>query len=415
MVKKLLAMMLVLIMACTALVFAEDAVVADGTVEEIQGDVMLIAEAPVDNTPKVVLEATEPDADGYFTATFTIYNANVLGIQASIAYNKDAIVPVNAETKEETDVFEDFAVMTRAEDLRNGSTIENWCSTIGTKIDNEDGLFAFSVYLDAGQMRENSIVNADGRIACGADGLALYQFNFKKISDADAGLKVAFEKANPNGIILAEYGPNLSYTFEVKMPESLSKENPDVYTYTYEEPVIKSDDSEDSEVPMDQRVRVRANDVIFLQIGNYGTVSDGTLKWVDKENKNVKPYIKDDRTMVPLRFITEELGATVAYDDATRAITITLGETVMGLTVGEKTYTLNGESFEMDCAAEILEDRTFVPVRFVTEALGKSVEWLEDRRMVVITTSSYPWDNENGVEKEVLSKVMKMLMLRDFA
>ncbi|MBO5409503.1 MAG: copper amine oxidase N-terminal domain-containing protein [Clostridia bacterium] len=159
------------------------------------------------------------------------------------------------------------------------------------------------------------------------------------------------------------------------------------------------------ETEAEQAVRLRKADVIFLQIDNYATVSDGTLKWIDRGNMAVKPYIKDDRTMVPLRFITEELGATVTYDPATRGISITLGETVMELTVDEKTYNLNGVTYEMDCAAEILEDRTFVPVRFVSVALGRAVEWLQQERIVVITPADALWEFGNSAESAVLAEV----------
>ncbi len=419
MAKKLFALMMALMMACSCFVYAEEAVL-DGTTEEIQGDVMLISEAPVaDTTARVVLEATEPDADGYFTATFTVYNAEVFGIQAAIAYDKEAIVPVDKETKEATDKFNKFATMKAvAADLETGEAIEDWCNTIGNNVDTENGQVTFTLFLSPDKYETaNSLVNTDGHIICGENGLVIYEFAFKKISDKDAGLKIGYEVANPDGIILADFESNLSYTFEVKMPESISKVNPDIYTYEYVEktPITVSDDSPDSAIPMEDRVKIRARNVIFLNINNYGTVSDGTLKWVDKDNKEVRPYIKDDRTMVPLRFIAEELGATVGYDDETRAITVTLGDTVMGLTVDEKAYTLNGEAYEMDCAAEIVADRTFVPVRFVSEALGRSVEWLENQRMVIITTTTYPWDKDNGVEKTLMSEIMLMLTLRDYA
>ena len=154
-----------------------------------------------------------------------------------------------------------------------------------------------------------------------------------------------------------------------------------------------------------QVVRQRKEGTIFLQIGNYAAVTDGKLTWIDLANKNVIPYIKEDRTMVPLRFLTESLGATVGYNAETRGITVTLGETVMELTVGERAYLLNGESHEMDCAAEITEDRTFVPVRFVSEALGKSVKWLAEERIVVVTDPASPWDEAGSVEQAVLAEV----------
>ncbi len=160
--------------------------------------------------------------------------------------------------------------------------------------------------------------------------------------------------------------------------------------------------SEDAEPEV---IRLRKAGTIFLQIGNYASVTEGKLTWIDLANKNVIPYIKEDRTMVPLRFLTESLGATVGYNGETRGITVTLGNTVMELTVGETTYFLNGEAFEMDCAAEILEDRTFVPVRFVSEALGKAVKWLGTERMVVITDVTSPWDEAGSVEQAVLAQV----------
>lgn len=167
--------------------------------------------------------------------------------------------------------------------------------------------------------------------------------------------------------------------------------------------------SEETDPELEQIVQNRKADVTFLHIGNYATVSDGTLKWIDRNNKEVKPYIKNDRTMVPLRFLAEEMGATVGYNDQTRGITITLGETVMELLVDQTAYSLNGTPYEMDCPAEIFEDRTFVPVRFVSEALGKSVFWLNDARIVVITPVDAPWNADNSLEQAVLAEVQQRL------
>ncbi len=161
-----------------------------------------------------------------------------------------------------------------------------------------------------------------------------------------------------------------------------------------------------AETEAEQAVRLRKENVIFLQIDNYATVSNNRLTWIDLNNMSVQPYIKDGRTMVPARFIAEELGGSVGYDGETRTVTITLGDIVMGLTIDEKIYTLNGESFEMDCAAEIVEGRTFVPARFVSEALGRAVKWLGDERIVVITPADAVWVGDNNtVELTALAEV----------
>ena len=55
----------------------------------------------------VVFEANEPDKDGYFTATLTVYNAQYLGLQGALYYNAEAVTPVSFETKEPTEEYKD--------------------------------------------------------------------------------------------------------------------------------------------------------------------------------------------------------------------------------------------------------------------------------------------------------------------
>lgn len=83
----------------------------------------------------------------------------------------------------------------------------------------------------------------------------------------------------------------------------------------------------------------------------------------------------DNRTMVTLRAIAEALGAKVHWDPATQTITITLGDKVVKLVIGQNTYTVNGQEFTMDTAPGISKGRTVVPARVVGEALGAKVGW----------------------------------------
>ena len=75
--------------------------------------------------------------------------------------------------------------------------------------------------------------------------------------------------------------------------------------------------------------------------------------------------------MVPIRALTESFGAEVDFKD--NVVTIVDGDTTIVMTIGETTYTVNGEEKTMDVAPEITNDRTYVPVRFVGEALGFKV------------------------------------------
>ena len=87
------------------------------------------------------------------------------------------------------------------------------------------------------------------------------------------------------------------------------------------------------------------------------------------------PYIDDAwRTMVPVRVLAETLGAEVEYAD--NVVTVVDGDTTVEMTIGEKAYTINGEAAEaeMDTVPVIGDgDRTYVPIRFLTNALGYEV------------------------------------------
>jgi len=87
--------------------------------------------------------------------------------------------------------------------------------------------------------------------------------------------------------------------------------------------------------------------------------------------------IENDRTLVPLRFISERLGAQVAWDDATRKVTITDGDNTIELIIGDSNPKLNGKTIPIDAAPKIYNDYTYVPLRFIAEALGCKVDWFD--------------------------------------
>lgn len=99
-----------------------------------------------------------------------------------------------------------------------------------------------------------------------------------------------------------------------------------------------------------------------------------------------QPFIIDGRTMVPIRAITEALGADVAWEPETEIITISIYETTtLYLKIGVSAYTINGNSYVMDAAPIISDGSTMVPLRFVAEALGCDVVWNEATASVELT------------------------------
>lgn len=99
---------------------------------------------------------------------------------------------------------------------------------------------------------------------------------------------------------------------------------------------------------------------------------------------DVAPYIKGDRTYVPMRYAAEIIGAEVVWDDAARTVTLTKGDDVVVFTIGSTTYTVNGEAMTADVAPEIANDRTMLPARYVAEAFGAVVGWDAGTQTVLI-------------------------------
>jgi len=100
---------------------------------------------------------------------------------------------------------------------------------------------------------------------------------------------------------------------------------------------------------------------------------------------DAEPFIDENsRTQVPIRFVGEALGANVSWDGSTKRVTITLNGKKVVLQIGNKNYEVNGQQKQMDTVALLKESRTFVPVRFVSEALGATVKWNANIRTVYI-------------------------------
>ena len=107
-----------------------------------------------------------------------------------------------------------------------------------------------------------------------------------------------------------------------------------------------------------------------MTLGKTEYMLNGETKTMD-----VAPIIRNSRTMLPVRYVAEALGASIDWDGATSTATLKTADTEIKITVGSKTATVNGVAVELDSPAFIENDRTYMPVRFVAETLGGSVAW----------------------------------------
>ncbi|MCD8390363.1 MAG: copper amine oxidase N-terminal domain-containing protein [Firmicutes bacterium] len=104
---------------------------------------------------------------------------------------------------------------------------------------------------------------------------------------------------------------------------------------------------------------------------------------------DVNPIIEDGRTLVPLRAIFEALGAQVEWDGETQTATAISGADVVTVTIDSNTLYKNGAAVELDVPAKIVDDRTLVPVRAVSESFDADVVWDGNTRSVIITTALF--------------------------
>lgn len=252
------------------------------------------------------------DAEKYYGSKITLF-----------AFDEDAKVQA---TKELT-VVDGMSTNTLAFDKEAGSVAKN--NTVKVSIVDENG----------------KVVNAAG-----------YAYAYvESQSNEDAKIDVSFaDNQVKNGTINMTVYSDKETTADivVAVKDSTSKAiYANTLTYTFGE----------QDIPVDTTV--------VMTIGSSDFVIND--KVVTKEDS--APYVANDRTYVPFRALGEALGAEVVWDNDARTVTYTLGNTEVVMTIGETTYTVNGDEKTMDVAPEITGDRTYVPVRFVGEALGFKV------------------------------------------
>jgi hypothetical protein len=147
--------------------------------------------------------------------------------------------------------------------------------------------------------------------------------------------------------------------------------------------VIESTDQASNKTSLDYGITVI--DKIVLQIGNRTATVNGKEVELD-----VAPYIKNGRTMVPLRFIAESFGASIGYDSVERSIMVYTNDVYIWLQIGnpeaiiEYKGVMGKERIILEAPPEIVDSRTFVPIRFISEAFGATIEWEEKTQTITI-------------------------------
>jgi N-acetylmuramoyl-L-alanine amidase len=134
--------------------------------------------------------------------------------------------------------------------------------------------------------------------------------------------------------------------------------------------------------------------MVFLFGGTAGTAagntsSDGSMELSLKVNgeavkADVPPMILENRTMVPARALFEKLGANVVWDNSSGKVKVSLNGITIELKINSNMALVNNKNVELDVSPKIINDRTLLPVRFISEQLNMKVGWLENEKLVTV-------------------------------
>ena len=158
-----------------------------------------------------------------------------------------------------------------------------------------------------------------------------------------------------------------------------------------EDTVVDDSDDEIAEPTDDSHIQDSEYDEIFAEDKEDNSqklsVPDGITVILDGEIvvfDVAQPALVNNRTMVPMRKIFEALGATVTWDNTTQTAKAQKGDMTVEITIGNNIMYSNGNAIEIDSPALLMRSRTYVPVRFVSNALGVKVEWDNVKKIVYL-------------------------------
>jgi hypothetical protein len=218
--------------------------------------------------------------------------------------------------------------------------------------------------------------------------------NQYRLQDTDLMLSVSPDRRTVQTYVYGQYKDQAMYSVLTGIPDCLNNE-------PYSRPPSSSKSSGGSSwIDPYSPEEIGTDPIKSFQVTTFAinektyTVTHSTTAAVEEEaitptvqTMDVAPYIKEDRTYVPVRYLAYSLGVAeegVTWDGAARRVGISKDNTDIALVIGSPVMQVNKSSVRMDVSPEITNDRTFLPARWVAEALGAEVEWDDTTKQAII-------------------------------
>lgn len=148
----------------------------------------------------------------------------------------------------------------------------------------------------------------------------------------------------------------------------------------------------------------KLGNTIALYIGSNKAIVNNVEKVIDASNSSITPIIVGDRTFVPIRFVSENMGMKVGWNNATQGIIITNGSNNIQMQVNNKSMSRNGVAFTSDAAPFIKNDKTYVPLRIISEKFGKNVFFYKNLIIISEKTNVFSSTTDKTIVDSLLMK-----------
>ena len=142
--------------------------------------------------------------------------------------------------------------------------------------------------------------------------------------------------------------------------------------------------SEDEVLALYNKAQGQYNGKIELKIDNPTIYVNGEGKKIDPQNDSIAPVIIDGRTLVPIRAIIDAIGGTIGWDGTERRVDISYKTSTLKLWIDNKNAEVNGQKMGLDVPPMTISERTMLPIRFVSENLGMKVEWDQNTQTIIL-------------------------------